>query len=58
VSLFVLSPEIEDRGEVEVATGSKKCFNSGYKKKATSTVSTEIHQGAIFDRVMIKSSIN
>jgi hypothetical protein len=30
-----------------------KCFKSGYKKKATSAVSIEIHKGAIFDRLKI-----
>jgi hypothetical protein len=33
VSLFVLSPEIEDRGEVEVATGSKSVLTPVTKKK-------------------------
>jgi hypothetical protein len=30
VSLFVLSPEIEDRDEVEVATGRLKCKQKMY----------------------------
>jgi hypothetical protein len=29
-------------------------FKSGYKKKATSTVSIDIHKGAIFDRLKIE----
>jgi acyl-CoA thioesterase len=49
VSLFVLSPEIEDRDEDEVASWAKhkKTFYR-LQKKDTSTVSIEIHKGAIF----------
>jgi hypothetical protein len=58
VSLFVLSPEIEDRDEVEVSNWAKhkKPFYllvRLIKKKATSIVPIEIHKGAIFDRSKI-----
>jgi hypothetical protein len=61
VSLFMLSREIERRGEVEVATGRLlgfEVFQVRLQKKSTSTVSIEIHKGAIFDRLKINKINN
>jgi hypothetical protein len=54
VSLFLLSPDIEDRDEAETFQLLRvEVFQVRLQKKATSAVSIEIHKGAIFDRLKI-----
>jgi hypothetical protein len=62
VSLFVLSPDFEDLDEVEVGNWTFQLqgfevfqVSSPVTKKATSTVSIEIHKGAIFHRLKINN---